>query len=233
MRRFATFHPSAHRARAGGPGLPQMAGLTLALVGPPVVASIGRPAVGDAPSLAVGLAGQAALVVLAATVLAMLRRWQCQPLTSIGLCPLRARSVALALVLVLFFRFVFLPFTSFVLTSLGIGGWDTGVAALGALPIWYLTLAVIIGPTVEEILYRGYAIHTLASITGSNPLAVLVSTVAFGLAHVPGWGWGPATSATLSGAVAALFYVWTRDLNALILSHVVTDFVGIVVPNIR
>jgi uncharacterized protein len=233
MRRFATFHPSAHRTRAGGPGLPQMAGLTLALVGPPVVASIGRPAFGDAPSLAVGLAGQAALVVLAATVLTILRRWQGQPLTSIGLCPLRARSVALALVLVLFFRFVFLPFTSFALTNLGIAGWDAGVAALGALPIWYLTLAVIIGPTVEEILYRGYAIQTLASITGSDALAVIVSTVAFGLAHVPGWGWGPATSATLSGAVAGVFYVWTRDLNALILSHVVTDFLGIVVPNLR
>ena len=208
-----------------------MAGLTLAFVGPPVIASIGPPAIGGPPSLSVGLAGQAALVLLAATVLAILRRWQRQPITSIGLRPLDARSVALALVLVLFFRFVFLPLTSFTLTGLGIAGWDAGVAALGTLPTWYLTLAVILGPAVEEILYRGYAIETLASISDSDALAVIVSTAAFGFAHVPGWGWGPATSAMLSGAVAALFYVWTRDLNAVILSHVVTDFFGIVVPN--
>jgi uncharacterized protein len=233
MRRFATFHPSARRTRAGGPGLPQMAGLTLALVGPPLVASIGRPLVADTPSVSEGLAGQAALVLLAVSVLIILRRWQHQPLTSIGLGALRARSVALALFLILFFRFVFLPLTLFALTSLGLAGWDAGVAALGALPTWYLTLAVIIGPTVEEILYRGYAIQTLASISGSRAIAVIVSTTAFGLAHVPGWGWGPATSALLSGAVAAVFYVWTRDLNALILSHVVTDFFGIVVPNLR
>jgi membrane protease YdiL (CAAX protease family) len=181
----------------------------------------------------VGLAGQAALVLLAATVLAILRGWQRQPMTSIGLCPLRARSVALAAALVLFFRFVFLPLTSFALTRLGLAGWDAGVAALGVLPTWYLTRAVIIAPTVEEILYRGYAIETLTSIGGSDALAVIVSTAAFGLAHVPGWGWGPATSATLSGAVAAVFYVWTRDLDALILSHIVIDFLGIVVPNMR
>ena len=37
----------------------------------------------------------------------------------------------------------------------------------------------------------------------------------------------------LSGAVAAVFYIWTRDLDALILTHVVNDFLGIVVPNLR
>jgi membrane protease YdiL (CAAX protease family) len=210
-----------------------MAGLTLAFVGPPVIASIGRPALGEAPSLSAGLAGQAALVLLAVTVLAILRRWQRQPIASIGLRPFGARSLAFAAALLLFFRFIFLPATSFVLTRLGVAGWDAGVAALGTLPTWYLTFAVIVGPAVEEILYRGYAIETLASISGSDALAVIVSTAAFGLAHVPGWGWGPATSAMLSGAVAAVFYVWTRDLGALILSHVVTDFLGIVVPNLR
>src|SRR5687768_6166443 len=170
MRRYATFRPSAHRTRAGGPGLhptaqsprgggpglAQMAGLTLAFVGPPVIASIGRPALGEAPSLSAGLAGQAALVLLAVTVLAILRRWQRQPIASIGLRPFGARSLAFAAALLLFFRFIFLPATSFVLTRLGVAGWDAGVAALGTLPTWYLTFAVIVGPAVEEILYRGY-----------------------------------------------------------------------------
>jgi uncharacterized protein len=213
--------------------LPPLAGVTLALVGPAVIASIGQPEPGAPISLSVGLAGQAALVLLALTVLLILRRWQHQPITAIGLRPLRVRSVALAAALVLFFRYVVLPFTSVAVTRMGLGGWDAGVAMLGTLPVWYLTLAVIIGPTVEEILYRGYAIETLTSISGSAAMAAIASTIAFGLAHVPGWGWGPATSALLSGGVAALFYVSTRDLDALILAHVVTDFVGIVLPNVR
>src|SRR5688572_3781562 len=39
-----------HVTMRGVATLPQMTGLTLALVGPPVVASIGRPAIGEAPS---------------------------------------------------------------------------------------------------------------------------------------------------------------------------------------
>ena len=33
-----------------------------------------------------------------------------------------------------------------------------------------------------------------------------------------------------SGALATAFFVWRRDLLANVVAHVVTDFVGIVVP---
>ena len=85
---------------------------------------------------------------------------------------------------------------------------------------------------VEEILYRGYAIETLKDLTGSYAVAAVVSTLIFGFAHAPLWGWGPAVSATASGIVATAVYLWTRDLNALIISHVITDFAGIVLPNL-
>ena len=94
--------------------------------------------------------------------------------------------------------------------------------------MWYLIIAVVIGGTVEEILYRGYAVERLASLTGSYWISSLVSVLVFGLAHVPPWGWGPALTTVLSGGVLTLFYVWTKDLNANILAHVTTDFVGIV-----
>jgi hypothetical protein len=43
------------------------------------------------------------------------------------------------------------------------------------------------------------------------------------------WGWGASLTTFFSGGLATLFYLWRRDLAALIIAHVLTDFVGIVV----
>ncbi len=48
-------------------------------------------------------------------------------------------------------------------------------------------------------------------------------------AHVPMWGWGPALTTVVSGAVATVFYIWRRDLVAIMIAHVVTDLAGIVI----
>jgi uncharacterized protein len=87
----------------------------------------------------------------------------------------------------------------------------------------------VIVATAEELLYRAYAIESLSAITGSFSIAGAVSLLAFAAAHVPMWGWGPALTALVSGAVATLVYVWRRDIVALIVAHVATDLYGIVI----
>jgi membrane protease YdiL (CAAX protease family) len=78
----------------------------------------------------------------------------------------------------------------------------------------------VTGGAIEETLYRGYAIERLATITGRRWLGGAISAVAFGLAHVPGWGIGFALAADLPfGIVMTLFYLWRRDLVANILAH--------------
>ena len=128
-----------------------------------------------------------------------------------------------------FFIFAFSPVAFWLMHHLCLSGFEVGLAKLAPLPLWYLVLAVVIGGTVEEILYRGYAVDRLAALSGSYWIAGIVAVAAFGVAHVPMWGWGASLTTFFSGGLATLFYLWRRDLAALIIAHVVTDFVGIVV----
>lgn len=54
----------------------------------------------------------------------------------------------------------------------------------------------------------------------------------FALAHVPLWGWGPALTTLVSGAIFAGAYAWQRDLFPLIVAHIVTDMAGLVLPRL-
>jgi membrane protease YdiL (CAAX protease family) len=107
---------------------------------------------------------------------------------------------------------------------------SAGLSKLAAYPVWYLVLAVLIGGTAEEFLYRGYAVERLASLTGSCWTAGIISVFLSGLAHIPMWGWPAALTTVVSGALATAFYIWRRDLLANIIAHVAADFAGIVVP---
>jgi membrane protease YdiL (CAAX protease family) len=54
--------------------------------------------------------------------------------------------------------------------------------------MWYLVIAVVVGSIAEEVLYRGYAVECIASLTGSYWFGGIISVSVFGLAHVPLWG---------------------------------------------
>ena len=129
-----------------------------------------------------------------------------------------------------FLVWVYSPLLAQVMAFVQIPWFTEGLAKLSRFPVWYLVLAVVIGGTAEELLYRGYAIERLASVTRSYWVAGLISVLASGLAHVPMWGLSASLTTVASGAIATAFYVWRRDLLANIIAHVVTDFVGIVLP---
>jgi hypothetical protein len=66
-------------------------------------------------------------------------------------------------------------------------------------------------------------------LTGHTWLAAVVSLVGFVALHVPLWGWGFALGGLVSGAAAMTFFIWRRDLLALIIFHLATDAIGLVV----
>ncbi|NJN56392.1 MAG: CPBP family intramembrane metalloprotease [Leptolyngbyaceae cyanobacterium SL_5_9] len=116
---------------------------------------------------------------------------------------------------------------------LNLTGFEGGLSKLTLLPIWYLILAVVVGGTTEEILYRGYATERLSGFTGSYWSGSMLALIAFGLAHVPLWGWTPAFTTVISGSLLTLFYLWTGDLLPCIIAHIVTDGVGIIMPALQ
>jgi len=90
-------------------------------------------------------------------------------------------------------------------------------------------IAVAVAGIGEEILFRGFTVTRLAMLTGRTWLAALITVVGFYLIHVPVWGWGFALGGLVSGAAVMAFFVWRKDLLAMIIFHVSTDAIGLIV----
>jgi len=190
--------------------IPKIVGLIIALFGPGMVGLAGEKLVGKVAPLAENIAAQIALLLILSAVLAIVARWENRPLASIGIRPPKLSSVVWGLLLAAFFVFVYSPALLWVMKRLGQGGFEAGLSRLALLPGWDRVLAVLIGGTVEEVLYRGFAIERLSLLTGSYWMAAFVSSLAFGLAHGPFWGWAPALVTTVSGLLLSGFYIWRR-----------------------
>ena len=205
-------------------------GLCLALLGPAVLAFFREKVFAVPQNLGAALLGELVLVVLCASVLVIVVRWEHQPLSSVGVLPLRWQSAAWGAALAAFIIWVYAPLLARAMAFAHLPWFTEGLAKLTAFPVWFLALAVVIGGTGEELLYRGYAVERLATVTGSFWVGGLLSVLAFGLAHVPMWGWSAALTTVVSGMIVTAFYVWRQDLLANIIAHVTADFVGIVLP---
>ena len=213
-----------------GTALPATVGLVLALGGPPLIAWVSeRRAASGVPALAANLLAQLALVGLMVAVMAIALGWEALPLRSLGLGPITIGTIFWGVALAAFFIGIFGPAAYWLLRRLAVGGFERGLGRLAGLPVWCLAIAVAVGGTAEELLYRGYAIDRLTVLTGSVWAAAAISLVAFGLAHLPFWGWGPALTTLISGAILTAFFLWRHDLVANIIAHVATDAVGLIV----
>lgn len=75
----------------------------------------------------------------------------------------------------------------------------------------------------EEVLYRGFLLHACAVSAGVRaPVAISLSVIAFGLAHVY-QGWKGALGATVLGGLFMASYVVTGSLLPGIVLHVLID----------
>ncbi|MCU0547544.1 MAG: CPBP family intramembrane metalloprotease [Oscillatoriaceae cyanobacterium Prado104] len=209
--------------------LATVAGLCLAVGGPPLIASFGDRLFGNSESLTGKILQQFVLALLFIAVLGIVIFWEEQPLSSIGLHPLRWRSSLWGLIFAGFLSFIYAPLLMQAIDRLGFKAFESGLEKLTPLPIWYLVLAIAIGSIVEEGLYRGYATERLSLLTGSYAIGGLLAAIAFGLAHVPLWGWVAGLVTALSGILLTLFYLWTGDLLSAIVAHIVTDSIGIII----
>jgi uncharacterized protein len=207
-----------------------LVGLSLALIAPPVLAMWGDKLFANPESIASKCWQQFFLALLFTAICWIVIVWENQPLSSIGLHPFRWNSVLWGLLFTAFLIFIYSPFLIKIIGWFGVSGFSNGLDKLASLPLWYLTIAVIIGGIVEEGLYRGYATERLSMLTGNYWLGSAIALIAFGLAHVPIWGWVPALTTILSGGLLTLLYLGTGDLLASIVAHIVTDSVGIILP---
>lgn len=208
--------------------LPAIIGLLLALAGPQLLAVFGERVFRSSSYLKTCLIGQCVLIGLWLAVLFLVLFGEGLPLSAIGFRRCSWQDVLSGVVLACFFIFLFAPAAVHILARFKLGSFDTGLAKVTALPLWYRILAVAAGAIVEETFYRGYAVERLSELAGSYWAGGTAAVIFFGLAHVPGLGWGPAATTLVSGGILTAFYLWQQNLTANIIAHLLTDGVSIV-----
>jgi len=184
----------------------------------------------DDPSrLPIAFVGQALFWALAAAVVASVLFWEKQPLRSLWLQQFRWQSIAWGLPLVDAYYTILFPLGEAVRRAAGLSGFGTGMDHVSRFPLWYRTVAVVGAGIGEEILFRGFSITRLAMLTGRIWVAALVTLVGFCVLHVPVWRWGFALGGLVSGAAAMAFFIWRKDLLAMMVFHISTDAIGTVI----
>lgn len=92
--------------------------------------------------------------------------------------------------------------------------------------IWSLLSVVVLGPIVEELLFRGLVFHYLEKIRGGW-FPILISGIAFGV-----WHREPiqCVYTAIIGIVFGIIYARMRDLRVVILLHVLNNFLSCLPP---
>ncbi len=90
--------------------------------------------------------------------------------------------------------------------------------------VWFFVVSVFVGGICEEIVYRGFLIHYLmrAPLSMNVTVAVVVSSLIFGIAHIY-QGVGGAIGSTVLGIVFAVLFVMTGNLALPIFLHALID----------
>ena len=183
---------------------------------------------GLSPTLSIQVPLQLMLCVIAILVLLIVLRWEQLPLASIGVRRPDVMTGVLAVTVILVAHYLLPLLTTPMLRALGLGGFEPGLEAIANQPRWWRVCVALTSGPVEEVLYRGYAVERLGTLTGRLPLGGLLAAAAFGLAHTPFWGLGPALAANLPfGVLMVAAYIWRRDLCATAIAHTGLLLIGL------
>lgn len=102
------------------------------------------------------------------------------------------------------------------------------MAGLATTPLLYRFLIVTRAAVAEEILFRGYGITQIKSLTGSSLIGAAVTLAAFTYAHLPGWGLTYLIPVAYAGAVLTGLYLWRRNIWCVMIAHWLTDAGGLI-----
>ena len=201
-----------------------IAGLCLALLGIPAITTLHRMLAPDPLGTGGIVVRELAILALTAALVALVVKGERLPLTSIGVRPDRVgRSLGWG-VLFAVGCFAAVIACLAIYSVMGIH-YGEGQSISRALPV--TGLAVLRAGISEEVLYRGYAIERLQSITGSKWIAAAVSLILFAGFHFR-QGLAGVVIALVAGAILTAFYLWKRDLIANMFAHFLVDFI----PNV-
>lgn len=197
-----------------------LAGVGLAIGGPPALTAISPAVTGGTANLVLHVLLQLVFCGVAGLVLFIMFRHERLSWSSVGLRRPDWSTLLTAWLLLASGLLLQALVIDPLVAVWGREGVDEGIRQLAALPLWSRLFIGVTSGTVEELLYRGYAVERLAALTGRRTVGAGLATLGFALAHVPAWGLSFALIGDLPfGILMTAFYLWRRDLVANMLAH--------------
>ncbi len=167
---------------------------------------------------------------IALILLALIFFWERKSFASIGLGKMTGKDLLWGV------GGFFAGVVSFIVTiplvnALGLGTTSEGIAQLAGVPIGLRVAIVVTAGITEEILFRGYAIERLGSLTGRIGVGAMIAYVVFVALHIPVWGPGGAIQIGVWSLIITALYVKRRNLPACMVMHILNDaYAFIILP---
>ena len=184
-------------------------------------------------NLASRLVREAIWWAIGALVLLWVRRVEHLPFTSIGLRGLSLRGIGWGVAAALALIASFMVSYALIFPAFGLAMNQAAVASVTHLPLWLQTATMLRAGVVEEIVFRGYAIERIRTLTGSRWAAGLLSAGVFIAVHVGSWGYAQLIVVAFGAAILTMLYIWRRDLASNMIAHFLADFVGFMLARLQ
>jgi membrane protease YdiL (CAAX protease family) len=210
------------KARAGL-STATLTGLLLSLAGPPAAFIIAAVVYGAEQSPTRTAWGLVIHWINLVALLAVVMRVERQPLSSIGLRPLRWWTIAVGLLAGVMITIL----AGTVSKLLGLSGDQSYVKILQSLPFMMRLLLALTAGIFEETLFRGYALERLATLLHNKWGAAGVTLAIFTLVHIPAVGLAHLAPVFIAGTFITLLYLWRRDLVVNMVAHATVDGIGL------
>jgi membrane protease YdiL (CAAX protease family) len=155
------------------------------------------------------------------------------PLSSIGLRRITWKTVAWGLAAAILMMTTVILSYAVIFPMFGLEMNTAEVGRITHVPLWLQTATMVRAGVVEEIIFRGYAIERLETLTGSVWAAGIVSAAVFIAVHLGSWGYAQLIVVAFGAATLTVLYSVRRDLPSNMLAHFLTDFVGFMLARLQ
>lgn len=186
---------------------------------------------GDALAMRIGR--EAIWWALAGFVLFWVIRVERLPLSSIGIRrPTRGTfgwGIAFGLLMMVSVIFCY----AVIFPAFGLAMNRKTVANIIAVPLWLQTATMLRAGVVEEILFRGYPIERIETLTGRTWIAALITGASFIAIHLGAWGPAQLIVVFFGAVIMTGLYLWRRDLPCVMIAHFLTDFIGFMLARLH
>lgn len=169
--------------------------------------------------------GQALIWLVGMALIAIVRWGENQPLTSIGFKNISWKDIILA-VLIGIFLSILVPILTLLVSQFisESGSGDIG-SVTSTVSWWVMLISVLTAGVIEELIYRGYIIERLLTMTNKYWVAISISVIAFVLPHLSSWNTSHVIGVVLPlGLILSGLYVWKKNLIFNMIVHFMIDF---------